>query len=145
MVPMPSARLPVLLYDGDCRLCNGVVRFMLRHDTRGVLRFAPLQSPPGQDFLRSRGLPTNDFDSLIFVPDWDAREKGPFLSRTAGALAAFAEIGGPWRALARLRIVPAWLRDGVYRIISRTRYALFGSYRHQPLPNPEWEKRFLAL
>jgi predicted DCC family thiol-disulfide oxidoreductase YuxK len=136
--------MPVLLYDGDCRLCNGVVRFMLRRDRHGFLHFAPLQSPPGQDFLRSRGLPLNDFDSLIFVPDWNDRERSPFLTRTTGALAAFAEIDGPWSFVAALRIVPAWMRDGLYKIISRTRYALFGSYRHQPLPDPSWEKRFLA-
>jgi predicted DCC family thiol-disulfide oxidoreductase YuxK len=141
---MPDARLPVLLYDGDCRLCNGVVRFILRRDRAGRLHFAPLQSPPGQEFLRSRALPLNDFDSLIFVPDWNDRAAGGFLTRTAGGLAAFAEIEGPWRAVAWLRIIPAWLRDGVYKLISRTRYALFGSYRHEPLPDPSWEKRFLS-
>jgi predicted DCC family thiol-disulfide oxidoreductase YuxK len=141
---MPDTRLPVLLYDGDCSLCNGVVRFMLRHDSRGLLHFAPLQSSPGQEFLRSRGLPTQDFDSLVFVTDWNDRERGAYLLRTTGALAAFSEIGGPWSAVSRLRVVPAVLRDGVYKLISRTRYAIFGKYRPRALADPAWEKRFLA-
>jgi predicted DCC family thiol-disulfide oxidoreductase YuxK len=141
---MPAAPLPVLLYDGECRLCNGVVAFLLRHDSRGALCFAPLQSAPGQEFLRDRGLPTGDFDSLVFVPDWGLRREGPYLSRTAGALAAFAQIGGPWRSVSGLRVVPAWLRDGIYRLVSRARYALFGKYQPRPLANPAWEKRFLA-
>lgn len=141
---MPDNRLPVLLYDGDCRLCNGVVRFILRHDREGRLRFAPLQSAPAQAFLAGRGLPTSDFGSLVYVTDWETRESAAVLFRTDGALAAFRDMGAPWARLAGLRVVPAFLRDAVYRLIARTRYALFGRYRPRPLPVPAWEKRFLA-
>jgi predicted DCC family thiol-disulfide oxidoreductase YuxK len=36
------------------------------------------------------------------------------------------------------------MRDPVYRIVARTRHALFGEYRPSPLANPDWEKRFIA-
>jgi len=134
----------VLLYDGECSLCNGVVRFMLRHDANGRVRFAPLQSSPGQDFLRTQGLPTDSFDSLVFVPDWGNQARGAYLLRTSGALAAFAELDRPWRAVSWLRLVPAFLRDPVYKLISRTRTALFGKYHPRPLSDPAWEKRFLS-
>ena len=142
--PMTAPRAPVLLYDGECGLCNGVVRFMLRHDAPGRLRFAPLQSPPGQEFLRSQGLPTGDFDSLVFVPDWGNRSPGGYMLRTSGALAALGELDRPWRALSWLRVVPAILRDPVYKLVSRTRMALFGRYRPRPLADPSWEGRFLS-
>ena len=58
-------RRPVLLFDGECGLCNGVVRFLLRQDTAARLHFAPLQSGPAQEYLRAQGLPTADFDSLV--------------------------------------------------------------------------------
>jgi predicted DCC family thiol-disulfide oxidoreductase YuxK len=141
---MTAHRSPVLLYDGECSLCNGVVRFILRHDSSGRIRFAPLQSPPGQEYLRSQGLSTGDFDSLVFVPDWSRREAGGFLLRTSGALAAAAELDAPWRALSWLRIVPAFLRDPVYRLVAATRTAFFGKYRPRPLANPAWEDRFLS-
>jgi len=141
---MTVPRAPVLLYDGECSLCNGVVRFMLRHDATGRIRFAPLQSGPGQGFLRTQGLPTDSFDSLVFVPDWGSQVRGAFLLRTSGALAAFAELDRPWRAVSWLRLVPAFLRDPIYKLISRTRTALFGKYRPRPLSDPAWEKRFLS-
>jgi predicted DCC family thiol-disulfide oxidoreductase YuxK len=144
MGTMTVQRQPVLLYDGECGLCNGVVLFMLRHDREGRLHFASLQSAPGQDYLKSQGLPTSDFGSLVFVPDWAHQARGAFLLRTDGALAAVAELDGPWRALAGLRFAPHGLRDAAYRLISKTRYALFGQYRPGPLPDPSWEKRFLA-
>jgi predicted DCC family thiol-disulfide oxidoreductase YuxK len=141
---MPENRLPVLLYDGDCRLCNGVVRFILRHDREGRLRFAPLQSAPAQGFLAARGLPATDFSSLVYVADWETRETAAVLLRTDGALAAFRDMGGPWARLAGLRVVPSFLRDAAYRLVARTRYAIFGRYQPGPLPDPAWEKRFLA-
>ena len=141
---MSDPRLPVLLYDGTCRLCNGAVFFLLRHDRQGLLHFAPLQSAPGQDFLRMRGLPTEDFDSLVYVRDWNRRADSPFLRRTDGALAAAAELGRPWSRLAVLHFVPAYLRDAVYRLVAKTRPSLFGDYAPAPLPDSAWAARFLA-
>ena len=134
---------PVLLYDGECGLCNRVVRLLLRTDHRGRLKFAPLQSAPAQAYLRAQGLPAADFDSLVFVPDWNAPDRHRPLLRTAGALAAAAEVGGGWRLITWLRVLPAWLRDPFYKLVARTRYAVFGEYRGKPLAESEWKDRFL--
>ena len=134
---------PVLLYDGECGRCNRIVRALLRADRTGQLSYASLQSVPAQAYLQSQGLPLADFDSLVFVPDWDDPVPGGYRLRTDGALAACDVAGGAWRFLVWLRILPQWLRDLLYKLVARTRYALFGSYRPSPLANPEWEKRFL--
>jgi predicted DCC family thiol-disulfide oxidoreductase YuxK len=124
---------PVLLYDGNCGLCSRVVRRLLRSDRAGRLTFAPLQGGPAQAYLRARGLPTEDFDSLIFVPDWSDPAGAAPLQRTDGALAAAAVVGGGWKSITWLRVLPAGFRDLFYRLIARTRYALFGEYRGSPL------------
>jgi predicted DCC family thiol-disulfide oxidoreductase YuxK len=141
---MADQPVPVLLYDGTCGLCNGVVRLMLRHDPSGRMHFAPLQSPPAQEYLKLQGLPADNFDSMVFVPDWGNRAPGAYLLRTDGAIAAFACIGGALGRLSWLRAVPRFLRDAAYRLIARTRFAIFGDYKKAPLPDPAWEKRFLA-
>jgi predicted DCC family thiol-disulfide oxidoreductase YuxK len=134
---------PVLLYDGECGLCNALVRFMLKHDRRGVLMFAPLQGVTGQAFLRAKALATADFDSIVFIEDAD-RADSAYLRRTPGALRAVAEMGGGWRRLARvLAIVPESWSNVLYNGVARTRYRLFGRYRPSPLPDPEWAKRIL--
>ena len=125
-------------------MCNRIVRVLLRADRAGRLSYAPLQSAPAQAYLQAQRLPTEDFDSLVFVMDWDHPSVYPPLFRTDGALAALREVGGGWRVLAWLRFVPAVLRDPLYRLVARTRYKLFGVYRPSPLPVPEWEKRFLS-
>lgn len=134
---------PVLLYDGECGLCNRIVRWLLRTDRAQRLRFTTLQGREGQAYLRAHGLPTEDFDSLVFAPDWDDPARRPQL-RTDGALAAASVVGGAWRSITWLRILPAWLRDPVYKLVARTRYALFGTYRGRPLAeSAEWQSRFL--
>ena len=137
-------RQPVLLYDGQCGLCNRLVRLLLRSDKAGRLHYAPLQSEPAQKYLRAQGLPTQDFDSLVFVPDWTDQRLGVYRLRTDGALSAAAEVGGIGRLVSWLRILPGWLRDPFYQLIARTRYALFGTYRPSPLAKPEWKTRFLT-
>lgn len=136
---------PVLLYDGECGLCNRIVRMLLQADKAGCLHYAPLQSPPAQDYLRAQGLPTTDLDSLVFVPDWNRPASGACRLRTDGALAACVVVGGGvGRMAGGLRYLPAFLRDGAYKLVARSRYALFGEYRPGPLPEPEWGQRFLV-
>ena len=143
----PQSSGPVLLFDGECGLCNRVVRMLLRIDADGRLRFAALQSPPAQEFLRVHSLPMNDFDTLVFVPDWSRRNDPgvSFFLRTAGAIAALRSCGSAGRLLAGLlAIFPAALRDAAYRLVARVRHRIFGSWRACPLPRPEWAARFLT-
>ena len=132
---------PVLLFDGECGLCHRVVRWLLRIDGRAVLRFAPLQGPAAQAFLRAHGLPGDDFDSLVFVPDWSQREEKNFALRTDGAIAALRAVGARRRA-AMLALWPHAWRDAGYRLVARWRYRVFGPWKACPLPRPEWAARF---
>lgn len=135
---------PVLLFDGTCGLCNRCVRLLLRLDRRGWLRFAPLQGPSAQAYLRRHGLPTEDFDSLIFVPDWSRPEQDGPLRRTDGVVAALRTAGGlgAWCGTV-LGWIPAGWRDAGYKVVARWRYRLWGEWRPRPLPRAEWAARFI--
>lgn len=37
----------IVVFDGQCLLCNGWVQFLLRHDRAQRLRFASIQSAAG--------------------------------------------------------------------------------------------------
>lgn len=141
--PADDVQGVVLFFDAECGLCNRCVRLLLRLDRRSRLRFAPLQGPTAQGYLRSHGLPTDDFDSMVLVPDWSRRAQGGHLLRTDAVLAALREVGGAGRLLGWLRVLPAGLRDPFYRGVARCRYAIFGQWTPRPLPRAEWEKRFL--
>ena len=136
---------PVLLYDATCGLCNRAVRLLLRIDRTGVLRLAALQGGPAQAWLRSHGLPTEDFDSMVLVRDWDAPDGGSaYLLRTDALAAALEAGGGVGRVLAWSRFIPRPWRDLGYRAVARLRHRLFGAWAPRPLPRPEWKERFIG-
>jgi predicted DCC family thiol-disulfide oxidoreductase YuxK len=136
--------VPVLFYDGECGLCNRTVRLLLALDGRGTLRFAPLQGPTAQTYLRAHGLPVDDFETLVFVPDWARHDRREFLLRTDGVVGALRACDHPAaKVLAWMRIIPRGLRDAGYRYVAHTRYRLWGKWDAScPLPRKEWRGRF---
>ncbi len=143
----PSSEIsgPVLFFDGECGLCNRIVRFLLRIDSSGRLRFAPLQSVAAQAYLRRHGLPLVDFDTLIFVPDWSRREEPDFQLRTAGVISALraTDRTGAHLLASVLSVFPSPLRDMGYRMTARWRYRIFGPWKVRPFARSEWSRRFL--
>jgi predicted DCC family thiol-disulfide oxidoreductase YuxK len=129
---------PVVLFDGVCNLCNGAVRFVVRHDRRGRFRFASLQSEAGQALLRRHGLDPADLFSVVLV------DGGRVTTRSDAALDVARGLGGAWRAAGLLRAVPRPVRDRVYDWVARNRYRWFGRRDACMLPSPELRARFLG-
>lgn len=130
----------LVLYDGVCRFCNRTVAWLLRVDTEGLFRFAPLQGPTAAA-LRARHpeLPS-DLDSILYVRRQGATEHVTW--RSAAVLAICRDLPGAWRWLAALRWLPAPLIDAGYRYFASHRYAWFGKYEQCPLPSAEQRARF---
>lgn len=127
----------VVLFDGVCKLCNGWVRFVIRHDRARRIRLASMQSVQGQALLVRFGLPTEYFDSMAYI------EHGRLFLRSDAVLRIVAQFPWPWRALGILRLCPGSVRDWCYDRIARNRYRLFGRYDQCLLPTPDHDKRFL--
>jgi predicted DCC family thiol-disulfide oxidoreductase YuxK len=137
----------LLLYDGVCALCNGVVQFLMKRDRLDRFCYAPLQSSLGREVLAR-------FDIHAF-PDGvmlltDALTPAERLYHRSDAVAAALELlgasSGMWRVVGRvLRLVPRPLREWGYGIVARFRYRLFGRYDSCPLPPPEQRGRLLGV
>ena len=127
----------ILLFDGVCNLCIGVVNFIIKRDTIGKFKFAALQSESGQELLKKFGLSADDFDSFVFI-----RGEQYFIKSTAG-LNVLKELGGVWKLFYAFIIIPRPLRDFIYGIVSKTRYRIFGKRDTCIIPTPEIKRRFL--
>jgi len=134
----PGGDHPVLLFDGVCNLCNGVVQFIIPRDPEGRIHFAPLQSAAGKALLSGHGLPPSDLDSVVLVEDGEVYRKSEAVIRTAELL------GWPYRAAAVGRAVPAWVRDRCYDIVANNRYDIFGRKDRCMLPDEDVQDRFLG-
>jgi len=130
---------PVILFDGECNLCNGFVRFVLPRDPAGRFKFAPLQSPVGQEMLRGHALPTNALSSVVLA------EGDKVSTRSTAVLRILRGLKAPWPAVYALVLIPRPLRDAVYDWIARNRYRWFGQRDTCLIPTPENRRRFLDL
>ena len=127
---------PIILFDGVCNLCNKSVQFVIKRDKEKKFRFASLQSEFGQRILEKFNLPQDKFNSFILL------ENDRIYSRSTGALRMLSQLKG-WKWAGALRIVPPFIRDGVYNMISQYRYKWFGKKDECMIPTPELRERFL--
>ena len=133
---------PVLLYDGLCKYCNRAVQFALAHDTRGVVRFAPLQGIFAHALLARRP-DLRGIDSLIFVEADPVTGTEIISTQFDAVLRLSTYLGTGWRAMALLRMVPAAVRNAAYAQFARVRYQVFGRYELCPLPPAAQRERFI--
>jgi predicted DCC family thiol-disulfide oxidoreductase YuxK len=137
----------LLLYDGVCALCNGVVRFLMKHDKLDKFRYAPLESSLGREVLARLEIHTLPDGVMLLT---DALTPAEHLYQRSDAVAAaLLRLSSPgsgiWRLAGRvLRLVPRPLRDWCYGIVARFRYRLFGRYDTCPIPPPEQRSRLLG-
>jgi len=130
---------PILLFDGQCNLCNAAVRFVLKHEIQPTILFGSLQSEIGQSLLQQHGLPSNvPPTSLVFI------ENGIAFQRSDAAIRVSTYLSRPWRWVRHARFIPRILRDAIYNFIARYRYRVFGKSETCMLPNPEVQNRFLS-
>jgi predicted DCC family thiol-disulfide oxidoreductase YuxK len=137
----------LLLYDGVCALCNGVVQFLIKRDKLDRFRFAPLQSSLGREVLARFNIHTFPDGVMLLT---DALTPSEHLYQRSDAVAeALVLLGGPgrmWRLAGKaLRVLPRPLRDWGYGIVARFRYRLFGRYDTCPIPPPEQRNRLLGV
>lgn len=130
----------LVLYDGVCGLCNGTVQFLLGEDHGKILRFAALQGATAEKVLGSGS--KGDLASIVYVRDWQTDGARKF-TRSEAVLQILADLGGFWRVVSWLRLIPSALRDAVYRIVAKRRYRMFGKYESCPVPGPGVRERFL--
>jgi predicted DCC family thiol-disulfide oxidoreductase YuxK len=128
---------PIILFDGVCNFCSGVVNFIIRQDKKKVFRFAALQSEAGQKMLVQYGLPKEKFDSFLLIDNGKV-----YKSSTAG-LRLYSRLPWYWKWTQVFWIVPRFLRDAVYNFIARNRYRWFGKSESCMVPTADVRARFL--
>lgn len=134
----------LLLFDGVCGLCHGVVRFLVRRDRAARLRFAPLESGLGQEVLERVGL-AGFRDGVVLVTGALTAAERVFV-RSDAVAQAVELLGGGWRLLGwTLRLVPKALREFGYGVVARIRYRVFGRFSVCPLPGPGERGRLLGI
>ncbi len=148
----PLAKLEgrlLVLYDGECGLCNRSIRWFLQRDRHDRLRFAPNSDPRAVEILARHGMTSPGAEAgsapdTIVVLRHVGTPLEDMLVRSNAVLACLRALPAPWPlAAALLRLIPRPFRELAYRQVARTRYRLFGRLASCPLPTPEERRHFL--
>jgi predicted DCC family thiol-disulfide oxidoreductase YuxK len=132
----------LVLYDGVCGLCNGLVHFLLEHDRRSLFTFASLQSAAGKRTVERFGGNPEELTSFLVVADYRTT-RAQLFSRSRAALFVAGGLGWPWRAALVFRALPTAILDRGYDVVARHRYRVFGRYEQCLIPRPEVRNRFI--
>lgn len=128
----------IVFYDGVCGLCHRWVGFILKRDKAQMLQFAPLQ---GATAKARKDFPA-ELRTVVFVLQLRGAGEQVY-THSEAALRLLDHVGGFWRIVSWLRIIPRPMRDWVYQLIAARRYRWFGKFESCPLPPAEWRDRFL--
>lgn len=142
--PSRSARAAWVLFDGRCGLCDGLVRWLIRRDRRGALRFAPLEGELAAR-VRARwpGLP--DADETLVLVERPATADERVRVRSRAVFGILDRLGGPWRLVRLLAWIPAPIVDPLYRFVAARRARWFGRLESCRRPEAGELDRFLEL
>ena len=111
----------VILYDGVCVFCSRWVRFVASRDRVARFRFTAIQSGYGTRLAQAFGIDPQDPDTNALI------HAGVAYFKSDAALTVLGLLPG-WSFVRVLFAVPKPLRDGVYNLVARNRYRIFGRY-----------------
>lgn len=133
-----AAHKPILiLFDGVCNLCNGAVQFIIKRDSKAKFRFASLQSAFGKSQLAKFKLDPDSLHTMVLI------EEGQAFERSDAVLRIAKRLDGAWKIFSAFKIIPKFLRDAFYTLISSSRYRIFGKQDSCMIPSPELKYRFI--
>lgn len=125
----------ILFFDGVCGLCNGLVDWLLTRDSRQRLKFTTLQGLTAKRLLPDEY--TQDLDTVVLLA------RGKILTRSDAILYCLCEVGGIWSFTKIFYLIPAFIRDAIYRIVAKNRFSIFGQKTTCRMPLPGERLRFL--
>lgn len=110
----------LIFYDGICKLCNWWVWFLIRRDTSDHFVFFPVQKISGKE-LSEKVLPASRKTVVVYC-------QGKWFYKSSALIEIVRLIPGPWNLLRACGFLPSVIRDGLYSLIARYRFRVFGKY-----------------
>ncbi len=128
-----SINHPVIIFDGECHLCDQSVQFVLKRDKKAIFRFCTLQ------YAKANNLIQSEADSVTLL------ENNIKYIRSKAVIRIMGHLGGLYRILSIIiGIIPTFIADIFYNIIAKYRYKWFGKYDTCIIPEPQWKDRFIS-
>jgi predicted DCC family thiol-disulfide oxidoreductase YuxK len=135
----PLSNLPdrLVIFDGVCNFCNASSNFIIKRDPSAKFTFTIIQSEIGIQLLRQFDIDSDDPNTFVLI-----KNREVYLKSTA-ALEIAKELTGAWALARYLIVIPKIIRDSVYSLVARNRYALMGKRDNCMIPSADVRERFI--
>jgi predicted DCC family thiol-disulfide oxidoreductase YuxK len=133
----PQYASSIVLFDGNCNLCDASVRFILDRDPQGHFQFASLQSAAGKKLLLQHGAPA-DLSTIVLI------ERDKIYTKSSAVLRICRHLKGGWPLLYSFILIPLSIRDTCYNWLASRRYTFFGRKHVCEIPLHSSSQRFLS-
>jgi predicted DCC family thiol-disulfide oxidoreductase YuxK len=126
----------IIMFDGECVMCNNVVSFILKNNKKQNLFFTSLQSNTAKEILKNYDT-DEELNSVLY--------KNGFVlfSKSEAALQICKELNAPYKWLYVFRHMNFTLRENIYNYIAKNRYKWFGKKDTCMLPTAAIKHRFI--
>jgi predicted DCC family thiol-disulfide oxidoreductase YuxK len=126
----------IILFDGVCNLCGNSVSLLIKYDKNNIFRFAAMQTKAGENIIQEYNV-LNDRKSIILI------KQGTVFYKSDAIIEIAKQITG-WPSILKYGFLfPKFLRDGIYDLIAKNRYFLFGKKDTCSTPSEKDSKRFI--
>ena len=126
----------IILFDGVCNLCGNSVSLLIKYDKNNIFRFAAMQTKAGERIMQKYRI-LNDRKSIILI------KEGTVFYKSDAIIEIAKQIKG-WPSILKYGFLfPKFLRDGIYDLIAKNRYFLYGKKDTCSTPSEKDIKRFI--
>ena len=113
---MPNIEKPIIIYDGECKLCRQAVTFLKKDEDYPGFRFIPSSDPDSDSLLDSRHIPRKTTNSTMILFKGEKT-----YTKSTAVIKALVLRGGLWKIALILLLIPPFLRNLVYDWIAGRR------------------------
>jgi len=113
-----------------------MVSFLIKYDKNNIFHFAAMQTKAGENIIQEYRV-LNDRKSVILI------KEGVVLYQSDAIIEIAKQVTG-WPSILKYGFFfPKFLRDGMYDLIAKNRYYLFGKKESCSIPSEKDSKRFI--
>lgn len=129
-----------MIFDTNCVLCSGFVKFILKHERDEEITFINAWSTTGLEMANAFGLDEATLNQTYLV----VSDGVGFIKSDAGMI-ILSHLKAPWNWLRFLRLIPRPIRDFAYSTVAKRRYKWFGFKESCLVPNADRKHRFIDV
>ena len=127
----------IILFDGFCNLCNPIVEIILKLDKNKQFHFSSLNSSFSKKILNDKIEKNLHGKTIILYTD------DIIYVKSKAVFEIIYLLGGYLKLFLLFKVIPYFILDGIYNVISKYRYDWFGKSKTCFIPSKEISDRFI--